>query len=182
LGESCALDTQCPLGSRCLAVLASDFCTWQDYRCATPCSFSAGYEGYEPTGTACQPAEVCQRGAWDHLCEQRPADPSCVNLDFGGPSACVARESCNGDDACTGSEVCRASGNPAGCSWPFVPPDSVGRACGDSSECSPGLECVEGANGATCQIRCQTADMTCPAGSTCLSPDQGGAWVCAFGT
>jgi hypothetical protein len=153
----CAADCECVPGLSCLAVRGDAACA---RFCADPCeALGVG----EDLSLSCTGGDACTD------------DPN-----LGWTCATAALDECGDTHACPAGMTCPPiSEGTRQCVWAIELDGSVRHACTTQTDCDPGLDCVQRADGERrCEVRCTTSDMACPnnAPHACLP----GNWVCEW--
>jgi hypothetical protein len=155
----CNSDCDCTFGVECVAPSGPN----QLGRCGIPCTpVVTGCCGqvHPHADLECPPEMFCgDLGLATGICKQHAADP------------------CLSDDECPIGMRCPVTDIPRGCIWDVALNSRVRHACIDSSECDPGLVCVDRGSRRTCEIPCFTNRMACPIMHACSS-DAG--WICEW--
>lgn len=156
-GAMCQADCECLPGLACLAVRGDAACA---RFCADPC---------EPVGL---PPDVSLSCASGQACASDP--------DLGWACAPETMDECDDARPCPAGMTCPpVSEGPRQCAWAISLNGSIRHACTRQSDCDPGLDCVQRADGQrACEVRCTTTDMACPSDTphACMA----GNWICEW--
>lgn len=133
-----------------------------------PCSSVCEVDGVclgRPSASACNLACLAPCFPRGSMIEE----PDCTAR-FGESAACIESSGAGvcvripvNCDACPAGMTCNRGRTR--CVW-NIPSDRVSEECSTEADCHPGLSCVDGAAGRTCELRCRNGH-PCPFGTTC---------------
>lgn len=154
-GGQCHADCECASGLSCIAIRGDAVC---ERLCEDPC---------EGVGLSADLRLLCARG-----------DACWLDPTLGWTCAATTADACDAVETCPVGTTCPpVSEGLSQCTWSIALTSATRHPCVTESDCDPGLDCVERADGRrACEVRCTNSDMSCPTNAphACMA----GNWVC----